>query len=104
MGAGETENGTLFSYCANWNAPGRWAIEFMTRNHRLYLKPMESLQIQNLNSVAIDSLDIEDELDKMYKPGFYLQTKAFIDDDVCRFCTLDEQVDHIKKWYTLIDG
>lgn len=102
VGAGETEKNVLFSYCANWNAPGRWGVELLTSKHRLYLKPMETLQIQNLNSVAVNQVEIDDHLDKEFKPGFYLQTKAFIENDFSRFCTLKEQAEHIK-WYMQID-
>ena len=45
-GAGETEAGALFSYHANWQAPGRWVIEMFTAQHRLIFKPLEKLQIQ----------------------------------------------------------
>ena len=34
-GAGVTENGALFSYHANWEAPGRWSVEIMTKKRRL---------------------------------------------------------------------
>ena len=32
-GAGITNTGALFSYQANWNAPGRWGIEILTSQH-----------------------------------------------------------------------
>ncbi len=103
VGAGETEKDILFSYCANWNAPGRWAVELMTSKHRLYLKPMETLQIQNLNSVTVSPVEIDDRLDKEFKPGFYLQTKSFLENDFSRFCTLEEQISHVNHWYKLIN-
>ncbi len=104
VGSGKTDRDALFSYCANWDAPGRWGVEIMTRAHRFYLKPMELLQIQNLNSIAITQVEIDDSLDKDFKPGFYLQTKSFIENDTARFCTLQEQIVHTEKWYSLIDG
>lgn len=103
VGAGETVNGTLFSYCANWNAPGRWAVELLTHTHRIYLKPMEILQIQNLNSVKVDIVDIEDSLDKNFKPGFYLQTQSFIENKFNRFCTLEEQLDHLVCYMKMVE-
>ena len=57
----------LFSYQANWNAPGRWGIEILTSQHRLYLRPMEKLQIQNTGSVDISEVEIDDQLDKEFK-------------------------------------
>ena len=103
-GAGITERGALFSYHANWEAPGRWSVELLTRKHRLYLKPMESLQIQEIGSVALNPVEIDNQLDIQFKPGFYLQTKAFIEGDYCRLCTLREQKEHIDKYYNKILG
>jgi len=103
-GAGETVNGALFSYQANWEAPGRWAIELLTRYHRLYLKPMESLQIQEIGSVSVNSVSLDDQLDKEFKPGFYLQTKAFVDGDYARFCSLKMQQENIDNYYSPMSG
>lgn len=103
-GAGMTEQGALFSYQANWNAPGRWVIEILTEKHRLYFKPMETLQIQNLGSVAINPVEIDNHLDIEFKPGFYLQVKAFVDSDDSRFCSVEEQKSHIDKYYKLMSG
>jgi predicted dehydrogenase len=103
-GAGESESGALFSYHADWEAPGRWVIEILTKKNRLLFKPMESLQIQQLGSVAVNPVDIDDQLDKDFKPGLYLQTKAFIENDFSRFCTLCEQKDMIEKYYCMMSG
>lgn len=77
-GAGRTEAGALFSYCANWIAPGRWGVEIMTRKHRLYFRPMEELHIQELDSVKIEKVDIDDSLDKKFKPGLYKEVQSFL--------------------------
>lgn len=103
-GAGISEKGALFSYQANWLAPGRWAIEILTAKHRLYFKPMETLQIQNIGRVAVNPVEIDNRLDVEYKPGFYLQTKAFLDGDDSRFCTMGNQKIHIEKYYKLMCG
>lgn len=101
-GAGVSDKGALFSYAANWQAPGRWVIEILTTKHRLYFKPMESLQIQELGSVAINPVEINNKLDVDFKPGFYLQTKAFIEGNYSRFCTIKEQKNHIDNYYKKI--
>lgn len=103
-GAGISEKGALFSYQANWLAPGRWVIEILTTKHRLYFKPMESLQIQNIGSVVITPVAIDNRLDTEFKPGFYLQTKAFLEGDYSRFCTVTEQKSHIEKYYKSMCG
>lgn len=102
VGAGVTEKGVLFNYQANWDAPGRWAVEFQTPLHRIYLKPMEQLQLQDKGSVKVYPVEIDDHLDKEFKPGFYLETKAFLDGDTGRLCTLEQQLEHILKIYTKI--
>lgn len=99
VGAGISEKNALFSYQANWIAPGRWVVEILTKKHRLYFKPMESLQIQNLGSVAILPLEINNKLDVDFKPGLYLQTKAFLEDDYSRFCTIEEQKQNLENYY-----
>lgn len=90
-GAGVTERGAIFNYSANWAAPGRWGVELLTSKHRLYLRPMEQLQIQNLGSVVVNQVQIDDTLDKVFKPGFYLETKAFVEGDNSRLCGIEEQ-------------
>lgn len=104
VGAGVSDKGALFSYQANWVAPGRWSIEFLTRRHRLYFKPMESLQIQEIGSVAINPVEINNKLDIDFKPGLYLQTKSFLEGNFLRFCTIEEQKEHIDKFYKAISG
>lgn len=103
-GAGITDKGALFSYSANWAAPGRWGVELLTAKHRLYLRPMEQLQIQNIGSVAINPVEIDDSLDKEFKPGFYMETKAFLEGDYSRLCSIEEQALHVENIYNKING
>lgn len=79
-GAGVTENEVLFSYQANWNAPGRWSVEVLTNQHRLYLKPMEELYIQEKNSVEIKKVNLNDSIDKEFKPGLYKEVETFLNE------------------------
>lgn len=92
IGSGITSEKIPFTYHANWTAPGRWAIEVLTKKRRFYLKPMEKLQVQQLGSVAIDYLDIDDQLDLDYKPGIYLQTVSFLNQDLGQMLTLEDQI------------
>lgn len=103
-GAGITEKGVLFNYQANWDAPGRWAVELLTSQHRIYLKPMEQLQLQDKGSVKVYPVEIDDHLDKEFKPGFYLETKAFLEGDTTRLCSLEQQGSHITNIYNKILG
>lgn len=79
-GAGISENNALFSYSANWQAPGRWGVEILTRKNRFIFRPLEKLQVQELASVAITEASIDDRLDREFKPGLYLQTKGFLEE------------------------
>ena len=102
VGSGISKSGALFSYHANWDAPGRWGIEILTKKHRLYFKPMETLQIQELRSVKVLPIDIDDHLDKDFKPGFFLETKSFIEEDYSRLCSLEQQIYRINNVYKKI--
>lgn len=90
-GAGITENGILFSYLTDWQAPGRWGIEILTQNRRLILRPMEQLQVMSLGRVESEPIQPLSQLDIDYKPGLYRQTAAFLAGKNELFCTLSEQ-------------
>jgi hypothetical protein len=84
-GAGVCEGGALFSYQANWESPGRWAVELLTQNNRLILRPLEKLQIQRKGSNNIDFVECDYSLDELFKPGLFVQTKTFLNggDGLC---------------------
>jgi predicted dehydrogenase len=90
-GSGKTEQGALFSYQADWEAPGRWGVDLRTRKRRLILQPLEELRVQKLGSTAIEPAPLDDALDKGYKPGLYRQTEAFLSGQDARLKTLAEQ-------------
>ena len=101
-GAGVTEKGVLFSYSANWKAPGRWNIEVMTAYHRLIFSPMEKLQIQELGTFAITEPEIDYTIDTTYKPGIYRQVELFLSDiENPRLLTIQQQREHLE-YYLLI--
>jgi len=77
-GAGISEANALFSYHANWAAPGRWGVEVLTTKHRLILRPLEELHVQELGSVDVKKVELDDKLDKLYKPGLYRETESFL--------------------------
>jgi predicted dehydrogenase len=77
-GAGISEAGAVFSYHANWAAPGRWGVEVLTTKHRLILRPLEELQVQELRSVEVKKVELDDELDRLYKPGLFREMECFL--------------------------
>lgn len=102
-GSGLTTKEIMFSYHANWNAPGRWGLEINTSRHRFILKPLEQLQAIALGSNQVKNIHLEDRLDKKFKPGLYLQLESFFKKDNSLFCSLSEQVENIKI-YSKIAG
>jgi len=93
-GSGVTDRGVLFSYHADWEAPGRWGIEVLTRKRRLIFRPMEQLQVVALGTTRMDSVPLNDAQDREFKPGLHGQVSAFLAQDDQLFCTIDEQVSH----------
>ena len=77
-GAGITKKNVFFSYNSNWESPGRWAIELMTQKHRFYLKPLEDIKIQELNSTVVNDLNFDNLIDLRFKPGVFEQVKLFL--------------------------
>lgn len=92
-GLGTSQNGSLFSYSANWISPGRWWVEILTKNFRLIFKPLEQLSIQKKGSVAIEQVQLNDVLDKDFKPGVYKMVADFLKGDHKNICSLQEQID-----------
>lgn len=102
-GSGVSTKGAVFSYIANWDAPGRWGVEVMSRNLRMVFRPMEELHVIRRGSVTIEKVDIDDEIDIRFKHGMHLQLECFMakrDDDLC---TLEDQ---LRNWpvYAAIAG
>jgi predicted dehydrogenase len=105
-GAGVSERGIPFSYQADWEAPGRWGVELLTRRNRYLLRPMESLQAIPLGSVEAQPIDLEDDLDRQFKPGLFRQCEAFLGAQPDRaqsdqLCSLDEQMDAFAIYYRI---
>lgn len=95
-GAGITENGALFSYKANWESAGRWALEVLTKEHKYIFAPLEKLQVQNRGSVKVDFVEIDDKLDIEYKPGLYLQVEAFLNNETLDLIDIEKHYCHSK--------
>lgn len=95
-GAGISEDDALFSYQANWEAPGRWGVEILTKKNRYFFRPLEQLHIQKSGSFEIKKIEIDDHLDRQFKPGLYLQTEAFINNKFERFSSIENQLENCK--------
>ena len=97
VGSGLTERGIPFSYRGDWEAPGRWGVEICTTRRRYVLRPMEELHKVDRESPTIERVEIDDRLDREFKPGVYLQTLAFLEDDRTLACTLSDHVRNCDK-------
>lgn len=103
-GSGITNNDIPFSYHANWDAPGRWGVELLTKHHRLFFRPLEKLQIQENGSVNIVDCILDDKFDCKYKPGLFKEVEAFINEKEKKvLCTLSEQIKCLN-YYRVISG
>lgn len=97
-GSGISDKAALFNYQANWESAGRWSVEILTKNNRLIFKPMEKLLIQKKGTIPqIEDESIDYILDEKYKPGLYLQTKNFLENDFNGMCKFKEQ----KEFYPI---
>jgi predicted dehydrogenase len=101
VGSGITRKDILFTYQADWEAPGRWGIELLTARRRLILRPMEQLQVQIKGSVAIEPVELENEMDLKYKPGLYEQVNAWLKDESAFACRLDQQLEILPFYYRM---
>jgi predicted dehydrogenase len=79
IGGGETVSGVPFTYHANWSGPGGWGIEWVTPSARYVLRPLETLAIMRPGCRDREDIPLEDDLDDRFKPGVYLQDRAFLD-------------------------
>ncbi len=95
-GAGIADNGALFSYHANWESAGRWAVEIMTRKSRLIFRPMEKLQIQEKGQFEITEVAIGNDLDLQFKPGIFRQLEAFLAGEFRELCTIASQAQKME--------
>ena len=104
VGSGISEKNVLFNYGSNWNSAGRWRVELLTQKRKLILCPLETIQEQKIGSVEfVETENVDYYLDKQFKPGLFVQTKSFLEEDVTKLKSLSEQVKSLK-FYNKIEG
>ena len=106
VGHGETKTGALFSYHADWDAPGGWGVEVLTRKHRLIFQPLETLQVQEIGSFDVETVDLSPHpRGANLKPGLAEMTEAFIAGEAAKVLPdLEEQVAHFDIYETILRG
>lgn len=78
VGSGLTTNGAPFAYHANWGGAGRWGFEWITQSARYVFRPLEQLSVMRRGSFNLVSVPLNDDLDRKYKPGVFLQNRSFL--------------------------
>lgn len=81
VGSGLTLRGRPYAYHANWAGPGRWGFEWVTQSARYVFRPLEKLSIMRCGSYSLEDVQLDDDLDRRFKPGVYLQNQAFLSRD-----------------------
>lgn len=102
-GAGLTVDNAPFSYYADWESAGRWSVEILTKKRKLILCPLEELQVQQKGSLTVETMEIDNTLDKNYKPGLYRQTSAFLNGASAPLLPLREHAE-ICRFYRQIES
>ena len=104
-GVGMSNQGSLFDYRANWNAPGRWGVEILTEKNRYIFRPLEDLQVQTKGSVQILKREIDNSLDTQYKAGLFLQTQYWISGEKLElFLDIYQQVERFEIYKQILQG
>jgi predicted dehydrogenase len=78
VGHGRSDGGALFTYQANWDCPGSFALEVATRKRKLIFRPIERLTVQKRGSFRAEPVEVDYRLDEQFKPGVYRQVDAFL--------------------------
>ena len=102
IGMGVSDKNIPFSYHANWCSAGRWSIEIYTSKRRFFLKPMEKLAAQELGSLAVEDIKLDELLDLNFKPGLYIQVERFLNYQIEDLCTIEEQKNNYKDIFMKI--
>lgn len=98
-GMGLTEDGVPFTYHANWGSAGRWNLELSTKNRKLIFSPMEKLRVQLRGEMNIEEINLDYHFDENYKPGIYLQTRAFLNQNTLTgLLVIDDLIGKMKLY------
>lgn len=99
-GAGRTSQKILFNYCANWSSAGRWGVELCTDQHKFILRPLEKIMVQKRGELTVTEIELPAAPE--FKPGFFEQTKAFLEGKRIKLPTLEEQYHNVSQVYSRI--
>jgi predicted dehydrogenase len=97
-GSGVTERGIFFSYLATWAGAGRWGLELTTPSRKLFLRPLETLEVQHKGQFDLERAALDPEGIGL-KPGLLGQVKSFLsrapgEEGDTRLCPIAEATLH----------
>ena len=102
VGSGISKNNVAFSYHSNWESAGRWSIEIKTRKRALRLMPMEQLFEQKIGTLTWEPIELNNEKDISYKPGFYKQVNEFLFNPNPNLKTFNEQFEDLEIYSEIL--
>jgi hypothetical protein len=74
-------------------------LEILTKNRRLFLRPLEKISIQKKGSIVVEEHLFDDEIDQLYKPGLYKQIGSFIEEDYTRHINILDHIEMTRNVY-----
>jgi hypothetical protein len=88
-GSGFTAKQTPFSYHSSWTGPGRWGFSWMTASTRYIFSPLERLRVMYPDNFDVHDVDVDYSIDTTFKPGVFLQDRAFLMSEKVELVSLD---------------
>ena len=67
------------------------------------MRPMEQLFVQKRGSIAIEKIELNDELDQNFKPGLYKQVDAFLKSPE-KLMSIKEQIKKLPIYEQIISS
>ena len=101
-GAGLSIMNIPFSYHADWEAPGRWGVEVLTKYNKYILRPIEELWYIKIGEFKSNKINLDTE-EKNYKSGLLEQCKAFFFKKRDNLCTLEKHHKNFKYYLQIAD-
>jgi len=91
-------SGDIGLYQCTWNGPGPWSVSITNSNHRLEMRPLETLKVQNKGERQMKEIPI-DAIDLTYKPGLYYQALQILNhfkEKQVSLATLDDATNSMR--------
>lgn len=91
-------SGDIGLYQCTWNGPGPWSLSITNSKHRLEMRPLETLKVQNKGERQMKEIPI-DAIDLTYKPGLYYQALQILNhfkEKQVSLATLDDATSSMK--------